>query len=69
MIAENGPSIVFLPSPRLGRNNLGKASEQLGLLATTLGISNRELRDSARTAVVHELEERGEKTRFAGVIE
>lgn len=69
MIAENGPSIVFLPSPRLGRNNLGKASEQLGLLATTLGISNRELRDSARTAVVHELEERGETTRFAGVIE
>jgi hypothetical protein len=69
MITENGPSVVFLPSPRLGKNNFEKASDQLGVLATTLAISNRELRDQARTAVIDGLDRRGETARFAGVVD
>jgi hypothetical protein len=68
MITESGPSIVLLPSPRLGKSNLQRASEQLGVLATMLGISNRELRNLARATVVDGINRRGETARFAAVI-
>ncbi len=39
MITENGPSIVFLPSPRLDRKNLEKVTGMLGQMAKDLGLS------------------------------
>jgi hypothetical protein len=68
MISENGPSIVLLPSPRLKKSDLKKASSELGALASTLAISNRELKDRARNAVVDRLDQRREPNRFADVI-
>lgn len=67
MIVENGPSVIFLPTPRLSKENLRKASAELGNLARTLSISNNELREQARTSVVNDLERRGEDARFADV--
>lgn len=64
MVAENGPSIVFLPSPRLDRKNIEKATGMLGLLASDLGISTRQVRDRARAIVHEELTARGELDRF-----
>lgn len=60
MIIENGPSIVFLPSPRLDRNSLKKASAGLGKLAKDLGVSTREIHDQARRIIETELETRDE---------
>lgn len=68
MISESGPSVVLLPSPRLGRDSLKKASDLLGALAATLAISNTELRHQARTNVLDELSRRGDAARFASVI-
>ncbi len=69
MITENGPSIVFLPSPRLDRKNLEKATGLLGRLATDLGISTQQVRDQARQIVHDELTKRGELRRFGdGII-
>ena len=51
MITENGPAIVFLPSPRLDRKNVEKATGMLGLLAAVLRISTKEVRDQARHIV------------------
>lgn len=67
MIVENGPSIVFLPSPRLDRKSLEKATGMLGQLATDLGISTQQIRDQARQIVEEELNRRGETTRFDGL--
>lgn len=64
MITENGPSIVFLPSPRLDRKSLEKATWLLGRLAADLGISTQQVRDQARQIVHDELDERGELQRF-----
>lgn len=64
MIEEHGPSILFLPSPRLTKANLVKASEALGAIAGQLGLSNQELRDRARNVIVAELEEKDESGRF-----
>lgn len=64
MIAEHGPSIVFLPSPRLGKQNVEKATGMLGQLAGELGISTQEVRDQARQIVHEELGARGQFERF-----
>lgn len=64
MIDSHGPSIVFLPSPRLDRSNLAKAGEAIGLLAADLGISNRQIRQQARTVIRDELAQRAELDRF-----
>ncbi|HEU5150296.1 MAG TPA: hypothetical protein VFU19_07355 [Iamia sp.] len=64
MITENGPSIVFLPSPRLDRKNLEKATGMLGRLAADLSISTQEVRAQARQVIEEELELRGEAHRF-----
>lgn len=68
MLTENGPSIVFLPSPRLDRKNLEKATGMLGRLATDLGISTRQIRDQARQIIEEELAARAESKRFAGIL-
>lgn len=67
MIGQHGPSLLFLPSPRLGKTNLGKASAALGELAAELGISNLELREQARRGVMDELDHRGEVNKFPAV--
>lgn len=68
MITENGPSIVFLPSPRLDRKNLGKTTDMMGRLATDLGISNQQVRDQARKVIEEELDARIERERFASLL-
>lgn len=68
MVDESGPSIIFLPSPRLDRKNLAKATSMLGELAADLSISNQEIRDQARTIVVSELRARDEIDRFSGLL-
>ena len=62
MIEDNGPSIVFLPSPRLDQKRLRKATAELGRLAGELGISNKQLRDQARRTIEEELAARGEES-------
>ena len=64
MINEHGPSIVFLPSPRLDRNSIKKASEMLGRFASNSGISNQQVRHQARQIVHDELSSRGELDRY-----
>jgi hypothetical protein len=68
MIAEHGPSIVFLPSPRLDRKNLDKATNLIGQLASDLGISSQQVRDQARAIVGSELAAMGEFDRFHPVL-
>ncbi len=68
MVEENGPSIVFLPSPRLDRKNLAKATGMLGQLAADLGISGQQVRDQARQIVHSELMSRGEMDRFGAML-
>jgi hypothetical protein len=68
MITENGPSIVFLPSPRLDRKNVQKATGMLGRLATDLSISTQQVRDQARQVIEEELASRGETARFSSMI-
>ena len=68
MITENGPSIVFLPSPRLDRKSLGKATDLLGQLAADLRISNQQIRDQARQVIEEDLNARGERPRFGELL-
>lgn len=68
MITENGPSIVFLPSPRLDRKNLERASGMLGQLAADLGISTKQIRDQARHVIREELDSRAEQQRFGRLL-
>jgi hypothetical protein len=67
MLAEHGPSVVFLPSPRLDKSSIRKASAELGKLSSDLGISNKEIRDQARVTIRDELADRDELDRFAHV--
>lgn len=69
MLAEHGPSVVFLPSPRLDKSSIRKASAELGKLASALGISNNQLRGQARLTIREELEGRNELDRFAEVLD
>jgi len=68
MIEDHGASILFLPSPRLNKNNLLTAKAALGELAKDLGISRRQLRDQARESIVSELMDRGETARFGSLL-
>jgi hypothetical protein len=64
MITDHGPSIVFLPSPRLDRKSVDKATSLLGQMASELGVSTQQVRDQARAIVQDELRLRGELARF-----
>lgn len=66
VLDRDGPSIVFLPSPRLNRPSL-KASAELGRLASERRVSQAELRAEARALLTDELDRRGELDRFAAV--
>lgn len=68
MITENGPSMAFLPSPRLDRKNLEKATGMLGQLASDLGISTQQIRDQARAIIEEELDHRSERERFESLL-
>ena len=67
MLEDNGPSIVFLPSPRLDGKSLHKATAELGRLASELGISNKQLRDQARQTIEEELAARGDTALLAAL--
>ncbi len=64
MIKENGPSIIFLPSPRLSRNNIKKATAILGQFASNSDISNQRIQHQARQIVENELLNRNELDRY-----
>ena len=65
LIEEHGPSIIFLPTPRLNIRNVGKASTKLHKIAKNQGVSAQELRNDARRVVLEELNYRGEPLRFS----
>ena len=61
LIRQHGPSLVLLPTPRLSTNkNLGKASDNLRILAKERAVSYQQMRTAARQAVIEELNQRGE---------
>ena len=60
LIKQHGPSLVLLPTPRLSKKNLEKASNILGILAKEQSVSNQQVKTEARRAVVRELKRRGE---------
>lgn len=60
LIQQHGPSLVLLPTPRLSKNNLEKASSILGILAKEQSVSNHQVKTEARQAVIRELKRRGE---------
>ena len=64
MINQHGHSIVFLPSPRLDRTSVEKATEMLGQFASNSGISNQQVRHQARQIIQDELSSRGELDRY-----
>jgi hypothetical protein len=68
MVADHGPSVIFLPSPRLDRKSLDKATEMLGQLAADLGVSGQQVRNQARQIVRSELTSIGELHRFYGTL-
>lgn len=67
MIDEHGPSVVFLPSPRLDQRNIERATDLMGELAASLGIANEQLRRTARAAVQADLHARSESNRFSSL--
>jgi len=68
MIESHGPSILFLPSPRLDRGSITKAAEAIGQLASDLGISNRQVRSQASQVIAAGLRARGEPERFTSIL-
>jgi hypothetical protein len=68
MIGDHGPSIVFLPSPRLDSKSITKAAGMMGQLASDLGVSGKQIRDQARAVIEADLEDRGELDRFTGLL-
>lgn len=64
MISAQGPSVVFLPRPRLTKERLVKAVDALALLAREEGRSRREVVRGAGEAVEAWLEEQGQVGRF-----
>lgn len=60
-IEELGPSIFQLPAPRLNRkDHIRKPEEAMGELASTLGISRKELRDRSLRFMRADLKNRGD---------
>ena len=60
LIQQHGPSLVLLPTPRLSKKHLEKASSNLGILAKKQSVSNQQLKTAARQTVVGELKRRNE---------
>ena len=68
MIDTHGPSIVFLPSPRLDIKSIEKANSLIGQLASDLGVSSSQVRHQARDVIEDELTDRDELERFSDVL-
>ena len=68
MLAQHGPSIVFLPRPQLSRTNLAKATGRLGELARQQGRAVKEVHDEARLVTHDRLTAHGVSDRFEGVL-
>jgi hypothetical protein len=68
IIADHGPSIVYLPRPPLSKTNLGKVSAQLTMIAEEEGRDVAQLRDEACRSVLFGLAARGEQSRFDGIL-
>ena len=64
LLKEHGPSLVLLPTPRLTKRNLEKASGTLNTLAKERKLSAKQLSDEAHQTVLEELNRRGEPQRF-----
>lgn len=64
LLHEHKSSILFLPVPRLNRENLKDPTSTLGIRAKQQGVSNQQIRDQARKIVTTELRRRGEQQRF-----
>lgn len=67
VIGAHGPSIVFLPSPRLSARP-DRASQALGRLANERRLSTAQVMQEARTLVRDELAQRGEMDRFEELV-
>jgi len=68
VLAEQGPSIVRLPAPRLARSMLMPASEAFADLAADRGVADRQLREEARAGVYRDLAAWGERERFDALL-
>lgn len=68
MIDHHGGSIVYLPHARLAKRQLGKASGELGAIASQEGRSGAEVRREAEQSVREGLADRGELERFEEVL-
>jgi len=67
-VESHGPSIVFLPAPRLDIKSIRRAAELIGHLASDLGMSSGQVRQQARDLIEAELIARDESARFADVL-
>jgi hypothetical protein len=67
VIGSHGPSIVFLPSPRLTKAP-EKADHALGVLASERKVAVAQVRREAQAVVVDELTERDELERFRELV-
>ena len=66
---RSSPSIVSLPHARLTKQQLGKASGELGAIASQEGRSREEVRREAEISVREGLADRGELERFAKALD
>ncbi len=64
LLKEHGPSLVLLPTPRMTKSSLEKASENLNTLAKERQVSAQQLHEEAPRNVLEELNRRGEPGRF-----
>ncbi|MXZ85875.1 MAG: hypothetical protein F4Z02_09505 [Acidimicrobiia bacterium] len=64
LLHDRKSSMLFLPVPRLNRDNLKDPASTLGIRAKQQGVSNQQIRDQARMIVATELRRRGEQQRF-----
>jgi hypothetical protein len=68
VLAAKGPSVVSLPTPRLGGASVEPAGDVLDRLAAGLGVSDQALRNQARAVVRAGLDARGQLRRFGAVV-
>ena len=69
MLDALGPSVFFLPAARLTVEQIAKATDKLGEMASQLGVSVQEVRRAAHVSTTGWLEERDALSRFADVLD
>lgn len=60
---------VFLPSPRLDSRNVKKGTEALGRIASELGISNAQVRRTAKASILNHLATEGVRQELVDLVE